>query len=655
MIGPTARSAAQRRPKETAMGSRAITLIVTSLLAWALPTSVVSAARELAIGSGDAGLGQTLEVPITYLGEAATVGLQVDLFFDPTLLSSGTPSAGGALVDHLLSATLVAPGQLRLLIDSPSQAVLGDGVLAILPMTVATDAQPGPTQLVPQAARLGNAAAEALAVSALNAGDLVLWQTSPADLQGELSVAGELFEGGQLLFSLRLSNSGIAAQQDNPTDELQLLLPAGLALRSAVASAGTLDLALEAGSLRWNGSVASGSTVAITLVAEVEPGTGGSQLSAQGAIFYDADGQHLSNEATRLTDDPALAGAADPTGFTVGESIFVRSVVPLGAEAGEELLAGEQTSAAIHGLRVTFSEPMYDPAGDFDLLDVTAPDNYRLLSAGPDGVLQTAPGCAVPLAADDRQLDIDTVVYEAAANTALVSFHQGYVLPLAGYRFTVCETLEDLIGNRLDGDHDGSPGDPFDLAFEVRGANLLRNPSFSASLDWWLSEPSDDAVIAHSPEDLDLAGESGSVLFSSLLPTAHLSMISQCVRLTDGRPYRAGGWARISSSSNTSPALFAAIEVFTDADCSVPVAMPQLIPFQLGADDGSGQGWRPFTGSVAVAAGLVAARVFYGVESSDGVSYNVHLDGLSFVDVEVVFQDGFESGDLSAWTSSVGN
>ena len=37
----------------------------------------------------------------------------------------------------------------------------------------------------------------------------------------------------------------------------------------------------------------------------------------QGTIFYDADGM-TSNEASRLTDDPAEPGAEDPTVFLVG-------------------------------------------------------------------------------------------------------------------------------------------------------------------------------------------------------------------------------------------------------------------------------------------------------------------------------------------------
>ena len=39
-------------------------------------------------------------------------------------------------------------------------------------------------------------------------------------------------------------------------------------------------------------------------------------MSNQGTASFDADGNG-SNESTALTDDPGVAGAADPTSFTV--------------------------------------------------------------------------------------------------------------------------------------------------------------------------------------------------------------------------------------------------------------------------------------------------------------------------------------------------
>ncbi|RLE17312.1 MAG: hypothetical protein DRJ65_22970, partial [Acidobacteria bacterium] len=49
----------------------------------------------------------------------------------------------------------------------------------------------------------------------------------------------------------------------------------------------------------------------------------------------------------------------------------------------------EITTVPITQLLVTFSEPLNDPAGDFEPDDVTNPQNYRLVEAGLDGILDT--------------------------------------------------------------------------------------------------------------------------------------------------------------------------------------------------------------------------------------------------------------------------
>jgi hypothetical protein len=49
-------------------------------------------------------------------------------------------------------------------------------------------------------------------------------------------------------------------------------------------------------------------------------GTAGQTVSSQGSINYDAD-HHGSNEATRLTDDTTLTGAANATEFVVNSGV----------------------------------------------------------------------------------------------------------------------------------------------------------------------------------------------------------------------------------------------------------------------------------------------------------------------------------------------
>jgi hypothetical protein len=69
----------------------------------------------------------------------------------------------------------------------------------------------------------------------------------------------------------------------------------------------------------WNGAIAAGGSVTVTITATVNFGVpSGSPVNNQGVISFDADGNG-TNESTAMTDDPAAAGAGNPTTFQVGE------------------------------------------------------------------------------------------------------------------------------------------------------------------------------------------------------------------------------------------------------------------------------------------------------------------------------------------------
>jgi hypothetical protein len=108
-------------------------------------------------------------------------------------------------------------------------------------------------------------------------------------------------------------------QFDNPGAEFTDVLPAGLLLVSASANSGTALATLGTNTVTWNGAIPSGGQVTITIVATVAASTQATTISNQGTVYYDADGNG-SNEASAVTDDPGVAGSADPTSFTVSVS-----------------------------------------------------------------------------------------------------------------------------------------------------------------------------------------------------------------------------------------------------------------------------------------------------------------------------------------------
>jgi uncharacterized repeat protein (TIGR01451 family) len=123
-------------------------------------------------------------------------------------------------------------------------------------------------------------------------------------------------------YTLALTNTGTAGQGDNAGDELVDVLPAELTLVSASATSGTATAVVATNTVTWNGALAPGATVTVTIQATVGAATpGGSIISNQGTVHYDADGNGV-NEATRPTDDPALPGPDDPTRFSMASRFF---------------------------------------------------------------------------------------------------------------------------------------------------------------------------------------------------------------------------------------------------------------------------------------------------------------------------------------------
>ncbi len=100
---------------------------------------------------------------------------------------------------------------------------------------------------------------------------------------------------------------------------------------------------------------------------------------------------------------------------------------------------------------VTFSENVYNPAGNTDSDDVTNPANYLLVEDGANGTFNTLT-CLGGLVADDTQVTVTSVTY--IPNTSIINF--GSALPDGNYRLFVCGTtsIVDLALNPLNGGTD---------------------------------------------------------------------------------------------------------------------------------------------------------------------------------------------------------
>jgi uncharacterized repeat protein (TIGR01451 family) len=140
---------------------------------------------------------------------------------------------------------------------------------------------------------------------------------SPANVSGTKTVTGTFAPGGSITYTIVLTNNGASTQQDNPGDEFADVLPASLTLVSASSTSGTATATPATRTVTWNGPIAAGASVTITINATVRSDAApGTTVTNQGTINYDADGNG-TNESTRQTDSPAAPGSADATTFTV--------------------------------------------------------------------------------------------------------------------------------------------------------------------------------------------------------------------------------------------------------------------------------------------------------------------------------------------------
>jgi hypothetical protein len=62
-----------------------------------------------------------------------------------------------------------------------------------------------------------------------------------------------------------------------------------------------------------------------TTIAPISPYASGRVVASQGTVAYDAN-HHGQNDANVLTDDPGIAGASDPTSFTVSGPLVTLDV-----------------------------------------------------------------------------------------------------------------------------------------------------------------------------------------------------------------------------------------------------------------------------------------------------------------------------------------
>ncbi len=141
-----------------------------------------------------------------------------------------------------------------------------------------------------------------------------LWAIPRAALGSFLTatktVAGQGAEGATVTYTIVITNVGAGPSADNPGDEMSDVLPPGLTLLDASATAGTTAVDIPNHRVSWNGALPAGGTATVTIHAQVNSGAFPGVLLNQATLAFDADGNG-TNESTAVSDGPA-AGAPTP-------------------------------------------------------------------------------------------------------------------------------------------------------------------------------------------------------------------------------------------------------------------------------------------------------------------------------------------------------
>ena len=442
--------------------------------------------------------------------------------------------------------------------------------------------------------------------------------TAVADLAVTFSAGDDTAApGGTADYELTVTNLG-TDDATNATLTLAVTGPAGTAVTTGCAEDpnGVPTCTL--------GTLASGASTVVTVSVPVNAGaTGSIQIDATGSSDA-SDPDPLDNDATYVTEIDAV-----PPKVTLVNTV--------GDTGDGSLDLCEEARVEVSELRVTFSEAM-------DETLAVDPGSYRLIAAGADRDVDTKQ-CDT-LEGDDIVYNLAAVTYDAGSQTAALTV--GGALPDGPYRLLVCDGVTDAAGNALDGDEDATAGVDFRRYFRVDTKNLFTEGHFDCDLDEWERVSNSILDITYTAFDVDNARVSGAAVFynNDLANTDY--SLGQCVAMDRVGGYELGAevWIR---DLETDVTVGRTCELYTQADCTGAATGTETNDEVFTAVNG---GWQPLpTWTFEAPAGTVSALCSLDLSlASSAAEITILVDDLVLTDL--IFQDGFETGDTSRWSST---
>ncbi|NJL29245.1 MAG: hypothetical protein HC897_15875, partial [Thermoanaerobaculia bacterium] len=240
--------------------------------------------------------------------------------------------------------------------------------------------------------------------------------------------------------------------------------------------------------------------------------------------------------------------------------------------------------------------------------------------------------------------------WDAGSFTATIAINGATALADGLYRLLICGTIEDEVGNALDGG--AGAGSDFLRTFRIDADNLLADGHFddfdpaACTLDAWVS--SDPSQVELADPDVDASPLSGSA--HNTIAASQGFDLAQCVSLEEGRRYVLEAALRVDESNGEAivPELFC--ELFDAAACGgTSLGTASL---QDEATDTAGV-WVQLGFVFQTPAGTVSGMCGVAVQPGVSIGFDAFLDDV-FLGNGDIFADGFESGDTAAWSATAG-
>ena len=222
---------------------------------------------------------------------------------------------------------------------------------------------------------------------------------------------------------------------------------------------------------------------------------------------------------------------------------------------------------------------------------------------------------------------------------------------IRSYRLLVCgtTTIRDIAGNPLDGDGDGTSGDDFLRTYRVERTNIFRNGNFDCTIDNWIAVTTLPEEIEFSAEDFSDSQVSGSAQMTNLTAST-IFALGQCVEVLPDFECLLRARLRIDIAVGSNLTLIQSCKYFSNLGC-MGATLTSLEPaIVLGDSDGD---WQLLEHPTTSPSDAVSALCSIDLLTATGEDFNVFFDAMSLSCLNLLFEDGFESGDTSAWSDTV--